>query len=80
MATQSYCRYYVRGGEKSGLYLTRRRYTKGTTRKYSWTNKRPEAVYMSYDQARNAIRNTYGGELVKRVYKNKKLVAEFVVR
>jgi hypothetical protein len=72
--------YYVRGGTKSGAYLKFREInTTGTTRKYAWTGNKNEVAYLSYEQARCAIRNTYGGQLVKRVYKNKKLVKEVTI-
>lgn len=70
--------YYVRGGSRQGAYLKLR--TRGATRrKYAWTNKKAELIELSYEAARNAIRQTYGGTLVKRVYTGNKLISESVV-
>jgi len=70
--------YFVRGGNHDGAYLKLR--TRGKTgKKYAWTNHKSELVELSYDAARNAIRQTYGGSLVKRVYSGTKLISESVV-
>lgn len=69
--------YFVRGGTHQGAYLTlRQRRSKGDLRKYSWTNHKEKLVELSYNAARNAIRRSYGGTLVKRVYQGKKLISE----
>jgi hypothetical protein len=73
--------YFVRGGTHAGAYLKRRqRATTESTRAYAWTNRKSQLCEMTYDQARNCIRQTYGGTLVKRVYKNDEVVLEAVVR
>lgn len=71
--------YFVRSGTHQGKYLKLRE-RGNTTRKYSWTNQKYLLHEMSYDVARKAIVNTYGGTLVKRVYRTDGTVAEQVIR
>lgn len=70
--------YFVRGGTHQGAYLKLRQ-RGGNGKKYAWTNRKAELVELSYEAARNAIRQTYGGTLVKRVYTGNELVSESVV-
>ena len=70
--------YFVRGGTHQGAYL-KLRTRGGNGRKYAWPNHKENLVEMSYETARNAIRNTYGGTLVKRVYAGSNLIAESVI-
>ena len=82
MANKTKTVYFVRGGNKDGAYLKRRERATKAARSlaYAWTNRKAELCEMTYDQARNCIRQTYGGTLVKRVYQDGKVVAEAVVR
>lgn len=73
--------YFVRGGTHQGAYLKiRERKGEWANRlKYSWTNRKDLLCEMTYEQARNAIRQTYGGTLCKRVYHGNGVVDEAVV-
>lgn len=82
MANKTRTTYFVRGGNKQGAYLkirTNQPVWATTPLKYAWTNRKKALVELTYEQARNAIRNGYGGTLVKRVYEGKSLISESVV-
>lgn len=82
MAKTTRTTYFVRGGSKQGAYLklrTKQPVWATTPLKYAWTNRKDTLVELTYEQARNAIRNGYGGTLVKRVYDGKTLISESVV-
>jgi hypothetical protein len=69
--------YFVRGGKKSGCYLTAR--IRPSKRKYAWTNKKAFVCEMTYAQAKAALKSYGGRNLVKRTYVGSDLVKEEVV-